>query len=630
MSEVVEIDSFYGLIEEIKDMVETLNKLKSRIELRLHENSSRNCTQHVCLIREFLDIRKSVKTICDALIDHRLSEPSITMSYIWCLIESYSTSPEAVREGTHLLDRFFKLKMHSMIKPTSYYDTIVAYVKWQNETVQYFVNEFKKKPKTERLNEIEQLWNWNYRTNEGIFFGGAARPLHLKKVTEFASIMSIYYDRLWPLYKENRSTLVDALNTLLHEESRIYWPDYEIFPCTASTTIMDKCLQYFFFKNRHNTWFINSSASDYIPFVNSAREIFAEKFNGSNMNLPNQHNTEWILKNLKQRCLNIYNQNNNNNGIDPIIIILLTSKNRYGERIDVDSIHLELSQYFSTIVTIVDGCQDGQAFTNVDIVIYSKRFMQTGAIGLVNRTFLEKNPPLHKKLSLCTNFPIGILAQIYININMMNNNIAHGVEDLVNSSWWHFSECPIRYELHSVIDDSYIQQDRMEYIRSPIRYSFTKDLNGTILMLTTNNNGHVILPKLWALLKKQGHSADCFVMDNPYLKSNNGIRSDKVRELISEKFISELRQLETLSSDYLVWPLVPYWVSESNDISVEQLNQHFEICRDYHCYLRISLGRCSYPGKLKRFIEHIDNIFERNELDVSDDVIGKHSSQWPT
>ncbi|CAF4294541.1 unnamed protein product, partial [Adineta steineri] len=268
--------------------------------------------------------------------------------------------------------------------------------------------------------------------------------------------------------------------------------------------------------------------------------------------------------------------------------------------------------------------------TNVDIVIYSKRFMQTGAIGLVNRTFLEKNPSLHKKLSLCTNFPIGILAQIYININMMNNNIAHGVEDLVNSSWWHFSECPIRHELHSVIDDSYIQQDRIEYIRSPIRYSFTKDLTGTILMLTTNNNAHVILPKLWALLKKQGHSVDCFVMDNPYLKSNNGIRSDKVRELISEKFISELRQLETLSSDYLAWPLVPYWVSESNDISVEQLNQHFEICRDYHCYLRISLGRCSYPGKLKRFIEHIDNIFERNELDVSDDVIGKHSSQWPT
>ncbi|CAF4404128.1 unnamed protein product, partial [Adineta steineri] len=178
-----------------------------------------------------------------------------------------------------------------------------------------------------------------------------------------------------------------------------------------------------------------------------------------------QHNTEWILKNLKQRCLNIYNQNNNNNGIDPIIIILLTSKNRYGERIDVDSIHLELSQHFSAIVTIVDGCQDGQAFTNVDIVIYSKRFMQTGAIGLVNRTFLEKNPSLHKKLSLCTNFPIGILAQIYININMMNNNIAHGVEDLVNSSWWHFSECPIRHELHSVIDDLYIQQDRIEYIR---------------------------------------------------------------------------------------------------------------------------------------------------------------------
>ena len=81
-----------------------------------------------------------------------------------------------------------------------------------------------------------------------------------------------------------------------------YWPDYEIFPCAASNTIIDKCLQYFFFKDRQNTWFINSSASDYIPFVSSAREIFAEKFNGSDMSLPDQHNTEWILDNLKQRC----------------------------------------------------------------------------------------------------------------------------------------------------------------------------------------------------------------------------------------------------------------------------------------------------------------------------------------
>jgi hypothetical protein len=119
-------------------------------------------------------------------------------------------------------------------------------------------------------------------------------------------------------------------------------------------------------------------------------------------------------------------------------------------------------------------------------------------------------------------------------------------------------------------------------------------------------------------------------MDNPFLKSNSGVRSDKVRDLIEGKFIEELRQIETVSSDYLAWPLVPYWVSSPDDISVEQLNEHFKECYTYHCCLRISVGRCGYPGKLKRFVELIDNIFQRNELDVRDDTLGKHSSQWPS
>ena len=165
-----------------------------------------------------------------------------------------------------------------------------------------------------------------------------------------------------------------------------------------------------------------------------------------------------------------------------------------------------------------------------------------------------------------------------------------------------------------------MHQSIVEYSRDPIRYSFTEDHIGTILMLTADHDGQVLLPKLWALLKKQGHSLDCFVMDNPYLKSINGVRSDKIRELIAGKFIDELRQIEVLSSDYLVWPLVPYWVSSPDDISVEQLNEHFEICYAYHCCLRISVGRCGYPGKLKRFVEHIDKIFQRNELNVSDDI----------
>jgi hypothetical protein len=550
------------------------------------------------------------------------------VSHIWQIIELYSSSPDAVIEGTHVLERFFKLKMRLMIKPTNYLNTITAYVRWQNETVRCFVERFKEKPINDRLIEIERLWNWNCRANEGMFFGGAARPLHLKKVTEFSALMSVYYDNLWPLYKENRNALVEALNTLLHQESRIYWPKYEIFPCAASNTIIDKCLQYFFFKDRQNTWFINSSTSDYIPFVSSAREIFAEKFNGSDMTSPDQHNTDWILENLKQRCANIYSQQNNR--INPTIIILLTSKNRFGYRIDVDLIHSELSKRFPSIVTIVDGCQDGQAFTEVDIVIYTKRFTTTGAIGLVNQIFLTKNSLLRKKLTVGTNFPLGILAQVYININMANTGLAHGVEDLVNSAWWRFWQCPIQHELHSSFEHSYIHQPTVEFLKGPIRYSYAEDHIGTILMLTVDRNGQELLPKLWALLKKQGHSLDCFVMDNPYLKSNNGVHSDKIRELIAGKFIDELRQIEVLSSDYLVWPLVPYWVSSPDDISVEQLNEHFAICYAHHCCLRISVGRCGYPGKLKRFVEHIDMIIQRNELNVSDDMLGKHSSQWPS
>jgi hypothetical protein len=644
MSEVIEIDSFYILAEEIKEIVAKLNNLHTRIEFRLRDNSEWDSTYQICLIQESINIRKTAKSLCDDLLNNRLSDPSLVsllikkkkfhppypsfkqaVSHIWHIIELYSNSPDAVIEGTHILERFFKLKMRLMIKPTNYLNTITAYVQWQNETVRCFVERFKEKPTSDRLNEIEHLWNWNFRENEGIFFGGAARPLHLKKVTEFSALMSIYYDTLWPIFKENRNALVEALNTLLHQESSTYWPKYDIFPCTSSNTIIDKCLQYFFFKDRQNTWFINSSASDYIPFISSAREIFAEKFNGSDMSLPDQHNTEWILNNLKQRCSKIYSEQSK-----PIIIIILTSKNRFGHRIDVDFIHTELTQRFPTIVTIVDGCQDGQAFTEVDIVIYTKRFTTTGAIGLVNKIFLSKNSLLRKRLTVGTNFPIGILAQVYININMANTGLAHGVEDLVNSSWWRFWKCPIQHELHSTFGHTYIHQSIAEYLRDPIRYSFTEDHIGIILMLTADRNGQVLLPKLWALLKKQGHSLDCFVMDNPYLKSNNGVHSDQIQELIAGKFIDQLRQIEVLSSDYLVWPLVPYWVSSPDDISVEQLNEHFEISYGYHCCLRISVGRCGYPGKLKRFVKHVDKIFQGNELNVSDDFLGKHSSQWPS
>lgn len=653
MSEPTEIDSFCLLAEEIKEIVVKLNDLQLRISSRSHENLEWESTYQISLIQESQKIRRTIKLLCDDLLNNRLSEPSLVstflikinkipqsqffsivlfftqaVTHIWHIIELYSSSPDAVVEGTQVLERFFKIIMRSMIKPTNYLNTIIAYVQWQNETVRCFVERFKEKPRCNRLDEIERLWNWNFRANERIFFGGAARPLHLKKVTNFSGIMSVYYDTLWPLYKENRNGLVEALTTLLRQESSMYWPNYDIFPCFNSNTIIDKCLQYFYFKNRHNTWLINSSSSDYIPFISSAREIFAEKFVGSHMTLPSQHNTTWILNELIERCSSIYNRPNN--GTVPIIIILLTSKNRFGHRIDVDFIHSELTKRFDTVVTIVDGCQDGQAFTEVDIVIYTKRFTSIGAIGLVNKSFLSKHPFLIRKLKVGTNFPVGILAQVYINVNMANTGNAHGVEDFINSSWWHFWQCPIQHELHSTFGQPDMYQTTPISSQGPIRYSYTEDHIGTILMLTTDRNEQVILPKLWALLKKQGHSLDCFVMDNSYLKSTHGVSSDKIRELIAGKFIEELRQTELVSSDYLAWPLIPYWVSSPDDITIEHLHEHFQICYDYHRCLRISVGRCGYPGKLKRFVKHIDTIFQNNELNVSDEFLGKHASQWPS
>ena len=517
--------------------------------------------------------------------------------------------------------------MRSIIQPSDYRRTIAGYLRWQLRTVQCFIEEHERRPRTERLNDIEHLWDWNHRAKEAMFFGGAARPLHLKTVTEFAALMSIYYDSLWPIFKDNRHTLAEALNGLLRDECHKYWPDYQIFPSTGSATIVDKCLQYFFFRDRGKIWFINSSASDYIPYVHAARGIFAERFIGSTMSSPEQHNTEWILKSLIERCANI----DPDELVKPTIVVLLTSKNRFGHRIDVDRIHRELTGRFPSAVTLVDACQDGQTYTDIDILVYTKRFTTSGALGLVNRAFLAKNALLAKTLTVSTSFPISILAQLYINMNMINAGLVHGVDELVNSAWWSHWRCPMKSELHSAMDFSYAEQNAVECTDGRIRYIFTEDLTGTIVMLKAQDDGQRLLPKLWALLKKQGHSVDCFVMDNLYLKSSSsGISSDRIRGLINGQFIEELRQLEILSSDYLTWPLVPFWVSSPDEISIEELHEHFHTSHTYHCCLRLSLGRCGYPGKLKRLVEHIRGIFQSDALDVSDEALGKHSSQWPS
>ncbi|CAF1616495.1 unnamed protein product [Adineta ricciae] len=622
MSEPEEIDRLTIVAEDTVQIVTDLNCLLRRIGSKLRGNSTWQSEDHICLFRELIGMQKSIKTLCDDLINERMSDPSTTVNHVWHMIELYSDTPDTVKDGTELLERFFKLKRRSMIKPTNYEQTIEDYVRWQNDTVKYFVEQYHTKAINDRLNKIKRLWDWNYRAQERIFFGGAARPLHIKKVTEFSASMSVYYDLLWPLYKDNRDKLPLALNNLLHKERNKYWPNYEIFPCTASQNIIDKCLQYFYAKDRHNTWFVNSSYSDYIPFVNSAREIFETRFDGARMTSPDDHTTEWILKDLRQRCRNISRKNMNQ--IPATIVILLTSKNRFGCRIDVDHIHTELKREFPQIITLVDGCQDAMAFTQVDIIVYSKRFTTTGAIGLVSKDFLIKNPRLRKKLTPRANFPVGILAQIYISVNMMNEKLVYGVEQLVNSSRWNSWQSPLVHELTSAMSD--LRRDRP----NGLKYSYEEDTVGTILTLSCRDNGHVLLPKLWALLKKEGHSLDCFVMDNLYLASVNGISSQQIRRFIDHGFIDQIRQVEANSSDYLAWPLLPYWVTEPNDMTVADLHNHFGICRQYHCCLRMYMGRCGYSGKLSRLIELIDNIFATNKLDIPDDLVGKHPSQWPT
>lgn len=92
-----------------------------------------------------------------------------------------------------------------------------------------------------------------------------------------------------------------------------------------------------------------------------------------------------------------------------------------GARIDVEEIHQKLFERFSgKIVTFVDACQDGQSFQHVDIILYSKRFSITGAIGLINKRLIEKYDHLKQSMALMTSFPVNILAQMCINDEILN------------------------------------------------------------------------------------------------------------------------------------------------------------------------------------------------------------------
>jgi hypothetical protein len=77
MSEAIEIDSFYTLSEEIKDFVAKLNNLRTRIGLRLRENEEWDSTYQISLIQESLNIRRTVKLLCDDLLNNQLSDPAL-------------------------------------------------------------------------------------------------------------------------------------------------------------------------------------------------------------------------------------------------------------------------------------------------------------------------------------------------------------------------------------------------------------------------------------------------------------------------------------------------------------------------------------------------------------------------
>lgn len=314
-----------------------------------------------------------------------------------------------MKYGSQMLKDIVEIIMQAMIQPQNYKNSIRAYISWQNGTVKDFIDRQKDDNKVSL--RIKQAWDLNEQSNDGIFLGGAARPLFPEKITRFSDLLSSYYNKLDPLYVQNRSILFNVLCELVCEEADKYWKNYELFPSTSTTSVIEKCLHFFYFRDRNNTYFINSSGSDYIPFVHLAQKIFDNnKFIGSPMTNPDDHNTKWILTKLIEQCTNICNEPDQSN---PIIIILLTSKNRFGARIDVDRIQRKLVEKFpGKIVTIVDACQDGQSFEYVDIILYSKRFTQTGAVCLINKGLTKKYGRLKQSMAMVTSFPISILAQV--------------------------------------------------------------------------------------------------------------------------------------------------------------------------------------------------------------------------
>lgn len=228
--------------------------------------------------------------------------------------------------------------------------------------------------------------------------------------------------------------------------------------------------------------------------------------------------------------------------------------------------------------------------------------------------------------------------KIYANINMINEGLAFGVEDLVNSAIWRNCRTPIRNELESAFGSYYQQKNSSSSSikiteKNDVQFEFTEDELNTIIMITMSNrnNEDESLSRLMSKLKEQGHTLDSFVMNDPFIISSNVININEVKELIKRKDLDKLRAIEARCSTHLAWPLVPFSVIKSSDDLISE--EHFNRCQSYHRCLRISIDRSGYPGKLKRFVDIIQQILGSNE--VTDAIaepnhLQPYSSQWPS
>lgn len=86
-----------------------------------------------------------------------------------------------------------------------------------------------------------------------------------------------------------------------------------------------------------------------------------------------------------------------------------------------------------------------------------------------------------------------------------------------------------------------------------------------------------------------------------------------------------------MHSTHLAWPLVPFSFIKSCDNLINE--EYFNQCQAYHRCLRISIDRSGYPGKLKRFVDIVQELVGANQVTsaiVEPGHFKHYPSQWPS